>query len=253
MRANTASSPEPEEGPAAGGMSARGAYPPAQPGHESGVGAAPWPPDVSAGAPHPPRHLHSLPTPTWTQPTAALPPVLARASVPATYDATPGARVSTLPPREPQHRQQGTPGWAAQGICWVAAHGGAGATTLAAAVGGVDVGCRWPDPNDEPARVLLVARTNAGGMRAASQALNAIREGRHPAGMAITGLVLVADAPGRLPRDLVRRIKVLRACVPVWRVPWVPQWRLGKQSERLPSQVVKLGALIPSLQRAELR
>ncbi|GAB1639718.1 DUF6668 family protein [Krasilnikovia sp. MM14-A1259] len=245
MRANTASPPGPEEGPAAGGMS----------GHGS----------------HPPRHLHSLPTPAWTQPTTALPSLRGRASMPAGYDVAPGTPVSTLPTREPAQTQPATPGRAARSgggegsggdggpggkpsICWVAAHGGAGATTLAAAVGGVDVGCRWPDPfRDEPARVLLVARTNAGGMRAASQALNAIREGRHPAGMAITGLVLVADAPGRLPRDLVRRIKVLRACIPVWRVPWVPQWRLGKQADRLPSQVAKLGALIPSLQRTELR
>ncbi|MEK8104338.1 hypothetical protein NKG94_02740 [Micromonospora sp. M12] len=95
---------------------------------------------------------------------------------------------------------------------WIAAHGGAGATTLTRLLGGIDLGCRWPDAAlGEPARVMLVARTNAEGMRAAGRALNALREGRHPAGMRLVGLVLVADAPGRLPLPLARRIRVLRS------------------------------------------
>jgi len=124
------------------------------------------------------------------------------------------------------------------GLAWVGAHGGAGVTTLAAVLGGVDVGCRWPQPDlAEPARILLVARTHASGLHTASMTLNAMREGRHPSGMTLVGVVLVADAPGSLPRSLVNRIKVLRSAAPVQRIPWIPQWRVGEQPNRLPRQV----------------
>jgi hypothetical protein len=90
---------------------------------------------------------------------------------------------------------------------------------------------------------MLVARTNAAGMRAVSRALNALREGRHPRGMRLVGLVLVADAPGRLPSPLLRRIRVLRSVAPVHRVPWIPSWRLGRQPPRTPAELLKLGAV----------
>jgi hypothetical protein len=128
-----------------------------------------------------------------------------------------------------------------EGIGWIAAHGGAGATTLTRLFGGTDLGCRWPDAAlAEPAKVILVARTNAEGMRALSRALNALREGRHPAGMKLTGLVLSADAPGSLPLALSRRIRVLRSVAPVYRVPWIPSWRLGQQPGALPKSLHRL-------------
>ncbi|WP_328760369.1 DUF6668 family protein [Streptomyces sp. NBC_00271] len=130
------------------------------------------------------------------------------------------------------------------GTGWVAAHGGAGASTLAAALGGADLGCRWPDiTRGEPARVMVVARTNASGLRAASQMLGALRDGRHPPGMELVALVLVADAPGRLPLPLARRVRVLRSAAPVRRVPWVPAWRLDGKAKALPKEVFQLGAL----------
>lgn len=130
-----------------------------------------------------------------------------------------------------------------EGIGWIAAHGGAGTTTLARLLGGTDLGCRWPDPAlAEPATVMLVGRTNAEGMRAVSRALNALREGRHPPGMRLTGLVLLADAPGRLPLALSRRIRVLRSVAPVHRVPWIPDWRLGRQPRTLPKTMQRLAA-----------
>ncbi|WP_444950564.1 DUF6668 family protein [Micromonospora ureilytica] len=128
-----------------------------------------------------------------------------------------------------------------QGTGWIAAHGGAGTTTLTRLLGGIDLGCRWPDAAlGEPATVMLVARTNAEGMGAAGRALNALREGRHPAGMRLVGLVLVADAPGRLPLPLARRIRVLRSIAPVHRVPWMPSWRLGVRPERVPKELFGL-------------
>jgi hypothetical protein len=148
--------------------------------------------------------------------------------------------------RHPRHRRRvPSTGLSDGGFCWVAAHGGAGATSLALVLGGTDAGCRWPDPAEsEPARVLLVARTHAAGMQAASRALNAMREGRHPAGMELVVLVLVADAPGRLPLSLSSRVRVLRSVAPVCRIPWIPEWRSGKRAKALPKQLSRLGELV---------
>ncbi|MET4926991.1 hypothetical protein P3L51_32340, partial [Streptomyces sp. PSRA5] len=131
-----------------------------------------------------------------------------------------------------------------QRIAWVNAHGGGGASTLAQALGGADLGTGWPEPAEgEPADILLVARTHAGGIRAASQALNALRTGDHPVGVSLVAVVLVADAPGRLPRQLGRRIRVLRSAADVHRIPWVPGWRLGQEVDPLPREVRALAAL----------
>ena len=145
-------------------------------------------------------------------------------------------------PQRPRRSRQGT--LSGEGLGWVGAHGGAGASTLARVLGGSDLGCAWPDPSrGEPARVMLVARTHAEGMRAASRALNALREGRHPAGMELVALVLVADAPGRLPLVLANRVRILRSAAPVRRLPWIPAWRLGKETRKLPKELFRLGAL----------
>lgn len=131
-----------------------------------------------------------------------------------------------------------------QRVAWVNAHGGGGASTLARVLGGADLRLRWPEPaRGEPGGVLLVARTHAGGMRAASQALNALRTGEHPDGVHLIALVLVADAPGRLPRQLGRRVRVLRSAAEVHRVPWVPAWRLGEEVDPLPKEVRALAEL----------
>ncbi|WP_367318314.1 DUF6668 family protein [Streptomyces sp. HUAS ZL42] len=130
-------------------------------------------------------------------------------------------------------------------VAWVTAHGGSGASTLARVLGGADIGSRWPDPaRGEPGRVLLVARTHNAGMRAASQALNALRKGEHPAGVQLLAVVLVADAPGRLPRPLGRRVRVLRSAAEVHRVPWIPAWRLGEEADQLPRAVRALARSI---------
>ncbi|MFD0315650.1 DUF6668 family protein [Streptomyces flavalbus] len=130
-------------------------------------------------------------------------------------------------------------------VAWVSAHGGAGASTLAQALGGADLGRRWPDPaSGEPGQVLLVARTHHAGMRAASQALNALRKGEHPAGVELVAVVLVADAPGRLPRPLGRQVRVLRSAATVHRVPWMPRWRLGERTEQLPRPVRALARVV---------
>ncbi|MEV4337719.1 DUF6668 family protein [Streptomyces sp. NPDC049590] len=129
-------------------------------------------------------------------------------------------------------------------LAWVGTHGGAGTSTLAAVFGGVDAGREWPRPDrGEPDSVLLVARTHAAGLQALSRALDKVRTGEHPAGVEVAGAVLVADAPGRLPRDLARRIKVISSVVDVHRVPWVPGWRTGDLTVPPPRETASLSRL----------
>ena len=47
--------------------------------------------------------------------------------------------------------------------------------------------------------------------------------------MLLLGLVLIADAPGRLPHGLRRLAALIAGGVPaVWSVPWIEAWRLGE-------------------------
>ena len=92
--------------------------------------------------------------------------------------------------------------------------------------GGQDCGRSWPGPHD-PRSVLLVARTHASGLATVPGALDLFRRGAAPQGLDLEGVVLVADAPGRLPRPLADRVSALEAVIDVYRVPWVPDWRLG--------------------------
>ncbi|MFE9807358.1 hypothetical protein ACFYRN_27400 [Streptomyces sp. NPDC005227] len=130
-------------------------------------------------------------------------------------------------------------------VGWVKAHGGSGATSMVEAFGGVDVGARWPDPaRGEPRRVVLVGRTSARGLQSVSQALGALKDGNAPQGLELLGVVLVADAPGRLPLSLLRRIRVLRSVARVHRVPWIPAWRTGGRPRSVPRQLATLSKLV---------
>jgi hypothetical protein len=111
----------------------------------------------------------------------------------------------------------------------VGTHGGAGTSTVARLLTAADLGRHWPDPGDgSPPRVLLVARTHAAGLMAASQALAGYCAKRHPEGIYLVGSVLVADAPGRLPKLLAQRITILGSATMVYRLPWVHIWRLNE-------------------------
>ncbi|MEV2236072.1 DUF6668 family protein [Streptomyces phaeochromogenes] len=130
-------------------------------------------------------------------------------------------------------------------VTWVNAHGGAGATTFAAALGGADAGNRWPDLSlGQPGRIFLLARTHAAGLRAAGRAMKALHTGKHPAGIELLALVLVADAPGRLPLKLSRRVRVLCSATTTVTVPWIPAWRIGEPAGKAPQEIARLAALI---------
>ncbi|MFI8192955.1 DUF6668 family protein [Streptomyces sp. NPDC085946] len=131
---------------------------------------------------------------------------------------------------------------AARRFAWVGTHGGAGVSTLAAVFGGRDCGRAWPGPAG-PHSVLLVARTHAAGLEAAARAVEAFRRGPVPPGLDLDAVVLVADAPGRLPRPLAQRIPPLESAVDVYRVPWVAAWRLGDLGGRPPRETEALARL----------
>jgi hypothetical protein len=113
---------------------------------------------------------------------------------------------------------------------WVGVHGGRGESTLEQVFAGTRAaGHRWPvpPPGNPPAMVVLVARTNARGLRAAQSAMREWQAGE--LGLAVVGLVLMADAPGRLPRPLRDLARVVAGGVSrVWSFPWVSAWRVGE-------------------------
>ena len=123
-------------------------------------------------------------------------------------------------------------------LWWVAPHGGAGETTLAQLLpDSAAADHRWPirpEGEDRP-YVVLVARTHQSGLTTAQNAIREWASGSIP--IELAGLVLVADAPGRLPKPLRALADLVAGGVSeVWRVPWIDAWRLGDITlDRAPS------------------
>lgn len=112
---------------------------------------------------------------------------------------------------------------------WLGVHGGAGESSLAR----LDKSTRaaehhWPQAA-AGAVVVLVARSNIHGLRAAQHAATEWASGSLP-GIQLAGLVVVADAPGRLPKEIRDFARVVGGGVPhLWHVPWIEGWRLGHE------------------------
>lgn len=131
----------------------------------------------------------------------------------------------------------------ATAVLWlVGCHGGAGETTLAAL--GADRGWRaaghaWPGPASGPARVVLVARTDRAGLAAARAAATCWAAGLYP-NVDLLGLVLTADARGRLPRALREQAALVAGAVPrTWRLPFIDAWRLAPPDPTDPPPAVR--------------
>jgi hypothetical protein len=96
-------------------------------------------------------------------------------------------------------------GWTVYGL-----HHGSGVSTWAELLGSSEI----PTPDAASGRLLLVARTTLRGVEEAKQLT-------YRAG----AVLMVADAPGNVPADVRRGIKVLSGAAPIVRVPWVPALR----------------------------
>jgi len=116
-------------------------------------------------------------------------------------------------------------------LWWLGVHGGAGESTLAALAADTRPAHHgWPvvDTPGVASRVALVARTNWVGLTAAQRAATEWASGALGDSIQLVGLVLVPDAPGRLPKPLRDLQQVIAGGVPqVWTLPWVDAWRLG--------------------------
>lgn len=121
---------------------------------------------------------------------------------------------------------------ARSGLWVIGAHGGAGETTFSSLVD--SWACtehRWPQL-DTVSPVVVLCRSNASGLRAAQSVGCQWAAGGAP-DVAMLGLVIIADAPGRLPRVLRDLGRVVAGGFPrVWHLPWVESWRLGHTPTR---------------------
>lgn len=133
----------------------------------------------------------------------------------------------------------------------VGAHGGSGESTLAALDDGWQASEHaWPElANRAPAWCVVVARTHVPGLLAARTALT--QWAASGAGMSVRlhGLVLVADAPGKLPQPIRDLAQVVGGGAPrVFDVPWVEAWRLGDPTTQgIPGPASKLVRTLRSL------
>jgi hypothetical protein len=110
-------------------------------------------------------------------------------------------------------------------------HGGAGEQTVTSLLAqAARAGHAWPLParGAHPFVVLAVARTNRSGLAALRDALRDWTAARLPVHLA--AVVLLADAPGRLPRDLRPLLEAISVTSPVppLQIGWQPAWRVRR-------------------------
>lgn len=131
----------------------------------------------------------------------------------------------------------------------VGAHGGAGATTWAHLLEAGDSGCAWPSP-PHPVEVLVVARSNRAGLRAAQAAAIQWASGAVEA-VDLLGLVLVADAPGRMPKGLRDYARLVKGAFPqVIEMGWVDSWRVQEAwKEPTPREAQRVLARVQELRK----
>lgn len=118
-------------------------------------------------------------------------------------------------------------------LLWmVGAHGGAGASTWAHLLGAGDAGVAWPR-HVNPSRsldIVVCCRSTAAGLRAAQDVAIEWAAGALPG--QLVGLVVGADAPGRLPRELREQLQITSGAFPRYTfVPWQAQWRFARESD----------------------
>lgn len=97
---------------------------------------------------------------------------------------------------------------------YLAAHGGAGATTLTALdPDGADAGGVWPT-HDNGQNVVVVARQSATGLRAARHLAQQWGAGQAP-GATILALVTIPAQPGKRPPSISRELRTTAGMFPL--------------------------------------
>jgi hypothetical protein len=132
---------------------------------------------------------------------------------------------------------------------WQGAHGGAGVTTLIQALGGLEAS----DATAGSLPRVVVTRTHAAGLRRAQRLGVELDAAEMAGGAPVLGLVLVPDAPGRLPPALRDLAHVVAGGYSRW---WVLDWsvelRLGPyRLDSLPRRVRRLGEELQALVRRQ--
>ena len=153
-----------------------------------------------------------------------------RRRVPVRALSLPSAGLVSAPPAR---RSLDTSVRMVDGVALLGAHGGAGVTSLLRAgldQVAVDADRCWP----RAGLVLLVARTTTSGLEWARDLAR-----QHASGLVgdveLLGLVLVADAPGRLPTRIAGLRDLVSGAFPrTWHLPWLQEWRLAATTEPLP-------------------
>jgi len=127
---------------------------------------------------------------------------------------------------------------------WVlGSHGDAGEHTLSALLpGAVPAGHRWPMSADEnsPTQVIVVCRSNHKGLTSARRAAIEFAAGTLPT-VRVLGLVIIADLPGKQPKELRDLATVVAGGFPEsWEFPWVETYRRGDTTSATPREITTI-------------
>lgn len=130
-------------------------------------------------------------------------------------------------------------------------HGGAGESAVTRLIDGSrSTQHAWPAFEDAgmPPRVLLVCRSNRDGLESARRALIEWTSPQPPV-VELLGLAVLADAPGKLPKELRDLETIVGGGAPrLWHLPWVDAWRTGDVApEQLPRETRKFITEVNSL------
>ncbi|MDO5752452.1 hypothetical protein [Arthrobacter sp.] len=117
---------------------------------------------------------------------------------------------------------------------FLAAHGGAGATSWAHILGGVDGGLVTGLNQEAPApgaELVLVARASLDGIDAAKSAIAIHGYDRFAC------VLLVPSSPTRMPRLIANEVKVLSGAITVIDTPWTPGLLMRRAAQLTPTDI----------------
>ena len=117
---------------------------------------------------------------------------------------------------------------------FLAAHGGAGATSWANILGGVDGGLVSNQEREilvPYADTVLVARASLDGVDAAKAAIAIHGYAR------FTCVLLVPSSPTKMPRLIANEVKVLSGAISIITVPWTPTLLVRRAAQLSPTDI----------------